>query len=107
MVDESIIKTVREYFNYLYQKGLNIKFGVLYGSQVKGNTHKWSDIDLIVVSPYFDENKSRDKINILWRSAARVDNRIEAIPCGEKQWSDDDSSIIIEIARREGEIITP
>ena len=105
MVNEAVIKTVQEYFNYLYQKGLKINFGVLYGSQVKGNTHKWSDIDLIVVSPFFDEYKSRDDIKILWRSAARVDSRIEPIPCGEKQWIEDDSSAILEIARREGEII--
>jgi hypothetical protein len=44
-------------------------------------------------------------VDLLWRIAARIENRIEPIPCGEKQWEEDDSSAIIEIARREGERI--
>jgi hypothetical protein len=37
--------------------------------------------------------------------ASRTDNRIEPIPVGEKQYKEDDSSLIIEVARREGQII--
>jgi len=32
--------------------------------------------------------------------------RIEPIACGEREWLEDDSRAIIEIARREGEVIT-
>jgi hypothetical protein len=35
--------------------------------------------------------------------AARTDSRIEPIPCGERQWWEDENSLVIEIARREGE----
>ncbi len=35
--------------------------------------------------------------------AARTDSRIEPITCGSRQWREDDSSAILEIARREGE----
>jgi len=38
----------------------------------------------------------------LWYMAARTDSRIEPIACGLQQWSEDTSSAIIEIARREG-----
>jgi len=41
----------------------------------------------------------------LWRIAARTDSRIEPIPVGKKQYKQDDSNMIIEIARREGQII--
>jgi hypothetical protein len=34
-----------------------------------------------------------------------VDSRIEPIPCGSRQWREDDSSVIIETARKEGEIL--
>ncbi len=47
-----------------------------------------------------------EDINLLWRIAAQTDNRIEPIPCGEQQWLEDDASVIIEIARREGETVT-
>ena len=43
----------------------------------------------------------------LWILTARTDCRIEPIPCGEREWVEDDSRAIIEIARREGVIITP
>jgi uncharacterized protein len=41
-------------------------------------------------------------VDLLWRLAARIDSRIEPVACGEKQWEEDDSSAIVEIARREG-----
>ena len=82
------------------------RFGVVFGSQATGKADEWSDIDLLVVSPRFDGQRDRRDVDLLWRLAARVDSRIEPIPCGERQWHEDDSSAIIEIARREGEHIT-
>jgi hypothetical protein len=41
----------------------------------------------------------------LWRLAARVDSRIEPIPCGSRQWREDDSSAVIEMARLNGEVL--
>jgi len=78
---------------------------VAFGSQVKGGAHEWSDIDLIIVSPSFDSLQDRSVVNLLWRLTARVDSRIEPIPCGSRQWREDDSSVIIDVARREGEIL--
>jgi predicted nucleotidyltransferase len=77
----------------------------VFGSQVTGRADVWSDIDLLVVSPKFDGKRKRDDINLLWRIAARTDSRIEPIPVGEQQYETDDSSAIIEIARREGQRI--
>ena len=47
----------------------------------------------------------RKYLNLLWRLAGRIDSRIEPIPCGLRQWDEDDASAIIEIARRQGEIL--
>jgi len=106
MVDESVVKGVKRYLLALQNRGLTVQFGVVFGSQAKGNAELWSDIDLIVVSPRFDNLISRQDVDLLWHVAARTDNRIEPIPCGERQWQEDDSSAIIEIARREGNLIT-
>lgn len=70
-----------------------------------GTAHRWSDIDLVVVSPQFDNATDRRYVDLLWCQAAHIDSRIEPIACGEKQWEEDDSSIIIDIARREGQRI--
>jgi predicted nucleotidyltransferase len=105
MVEESVVNSVRQYLNHLQANGFPIRFGVVFGSRATGRTHEWSDIDLLVVSPRFDGTRSRRDIDGLWIKAAEVDNRIEPIPCGEIQWREDDASAIVEIARREGEII--
>jgi len=106
MVDESVLRGVKKYLRALNKKGFLVSFGIVFGSQAKGRADTWSDIDLLVISPRFDGVHEHNDINILWRTAARTDNRIEPIPCGERQWKEDDSSAIIEIARREGEAIT-
>jgi predicted nucleotidyltransferase len=96
---------VRKYLRALQERGWVVRFGVVFGSQATGKAGQWSDIDLLVVSPRFDGPRERRDVDLLWRLAARADSRIEPIPCGERQWLEDDSSPIIEIARREGEQI--
>jgi len=103
MVDESVLNAVRRYLGAVRERGIPVRFGVLLGSQVTGRTHKWSDIDLVVVSPRFDGERKRSDVSLLWRLTAHTDSRIEPIPCGERQWEEDDSTPIIEIARRTGE----
>jgi predicted nucleotidyltransferase len=105
MVDESIVKVVRRYLQALVEQGIPVHHGVVFGSQARGHTHAWSDIDLLVVSPQFDDERRREDVNLLWRTAARVDTRIEPIAVGQRQFEEDDSSAIIEMARREGQVI--
>lgn len=105
MVDKTIRSVVESYLKTLEENGIAVSSGVIFGSQLTGKAEQWSDIDIIVISPKFDGMQNRKDINILWRLAARTDSRIEPIPCGEKQWLEDDSSAIIEFARRGGEVV--
>jgi predicted nucleotidyltransferase len=105
MVDPAIIEKIREYLQNLADKGIPASFAVLFGSQVTGQTHPYSDIDLVIVSPKFDETITREDINILWRVAARTDCRIEPVPCGQKQWLSDTGIPLFEIARLEGQTV--
>lgn len=103
---EEVIALVKEYLHQLRQQGIPVQYGVLFGSWAKAQPHEWSDIDLLVVSSRFDEERRREDVNLLWRTAAHTDNRIEPIPVGKLQYEDDDSSPIIEMARREGVVVT-
>ena len=105
MVDPTIVTAVRNYLQTLHDHGFEVRFGVVFGSRSQDKSDEWSDIDLLVVSPRFDDLRNRQDVDLLWRLAARSDSRIEPIPCGERQWVEDDSSAIVEIARREGETI--
>ncbi len=102
MVDESVIVSVKKYLRELGRHGLTVCFGVVFGSYATGSADRWSDIDLLVVSPRFDGKRNREDVNLLWRLAAHTDSRIEPIPCGELQWKHDGSPIV-EVARREGQ----
>lgn len=107
MADKTVVKIVQDYLRLVTQNGIPVRFGVLYGSYAKGTEHEWSDIDLLVVSPVYDDEKQRthEKWTDLWVIAAHTDVRIEPILVGEKQYQEDDTSMIIEIACREGQII--
>jgi hypothetical protein len=105
MVDESVVRIVQQYLRSLSLQGIPVEYGIVFGSQSTGRSDKWSDIDLLVVSKSFDRERQRSDINLMWRVAAHVDSRIEPIPVGQRQFEEDDSSAIIEIARREGQKI--
>lgn len=106
MADRSVIENIKKYLNTISQSGIPVSFGVLFGSFASGSANRFSDIDLLVVSPIFDGIVPRDVLNKLWHLAAKIDSRIEPIPCGEVQWQDDDSNPIIEIARLEGQSVS-
>lgn len=105
MVEKAIINGVRRYLETVNANGLKISFGVIFGSRVRGEASSQSDIDLLVVSPDFDGDKNRKDIAKLWHFAAETDERIEPIPCGEKQWREDEGTPIIEVARQQGQIV--
>ena len=107
MVVEPALAAVQNYLRVLQTYGLPVRFGVVFGSQTTGQANQWSDIDLLVVSPQFDGRRERRDVDLLWRLAARTDSRIEPVPCGEHQWTEDTSSAIVEIARRDGQQVMP
>ena len=86
MVDKAVRSSVEAFLRKVRENGISVRYGVIFGSQATGRSSDLSDIDLLIVSPLFDERRERKDINMLWHLAARTDNRIEPIPCGEKQW---------------------
>ena len=105
MVEETVIEIVKCYLASLPALGIHACRAVLFGSYVRGKANEYSDIDLVVIAPEFDGSREISLIKALWR-ATITDSRIEPIPCGEKEWETDGSRPILEIARREGVIIT-
>lgn len=105
MAEQCIIESINRYIMQVQQCGIPVSFAVLYGSYARETQHKWSDIDVVVVSTAFDGEINAEDVNTLWRIAGHTDSRIEPVACGLKQWSEDTSSMIIEIARREGQLI--
>lgn len=102
MVDTTVPGIARRYLQRLASLGIVVDRGVIFGSHARGEATQWSDIDLLVISPRFDAPRTRDDLNLLWRIAVREDSRIEPIPCGSREWLEDETSAVFEMARREG-----
>ena len=107
MVQQSILDIVRNYLWAVNNSGIHASRAVLFGSRARGEARPDSDVDLVIIAPEFDGRRDRKLVNRLWELQTSTDWRIEPIVCGERQWLEDDTSPIIEMARREGEVITP
>ncbi len=105
MAAAEIVHTIKEYLHRLEGRGMPVAFGVLYGSFARNDAHPDSDVDLVVVSSRFDNPDSWQDTELLWETTVFTDSRIEPVGVGIEQWEKDNSIPLIEIARREGQII--
>lgn len=53
---KKIEKDVKEYIDVLKKDKLPIKKVIVFGSQAKKTPHRWSDIDVCIISPKFKDN---------------------------------------------------
>ena len=105
MAEDPVVSAVRRYLAVLPTVGIHPSRAVLFGSFARGEADQDSDIDLVVIAPEFDAGRDFDTIKSLWETTLLADNRIEPIPCGEREWESGDGRPILEIARREGVVI--
>jgi predicted nucleotidyltransferase len=105
MASEPVVESVTRYLQRLVAQGIPVEYGVLFGSAVRGEMNEWSDIDVLVVSPHFDTRRRREDINLLWRTAAWTDSRIEPVAVGSQEYIHEAGSALLEMVRREGQII--
>jgi predicted nucleotidyltransferase len=105
MVEAAIIEKIRQYLRSLPSFGIHASYGILFGSFALGQANEWSDIDLVVIAPEFDGHREISLVKALWRATV-ADNRIEPIPCGEREWEMEQGRPILDIARWEGIVIT-
>lgn len=106
MAEEPVVTAVRRYLAALPRWGIHARRGILFGSCARNAAHEFSDIDLVVIAPEFDQPHTISDVEQLWRATKDGDNRIEPIPCGEQEWERGTDRPIIEIARREGVTIS-
>lgn len=122
MASESAVAAVRRYLEAVRAAGIRASRAVICGSEARGEAHEWSDIDIVVIPPEFDlpagpegaragpdpaARTRRALVTKLWELTADVDSRIEPVACGEREWETDDGRTILEVARREGVVVTP
>lgn len=105
MVDSAVVEVVKRYLRTLQKAGIHARRGVLLGSFARGEARQWSDIDLVVIAPELDGARPLSLVERLWELTGEADNRIEPIPCGEREWETEEGRPILDIARGEGLVI--
>lgn len=89
-------KIVKIYAQKLKQSNIAYSSIFVFGSQVKNNATKHSDIDVAIVSNDLGSLKKRAQ---LWRVGSDVDSRIEPHGFSVKEFSDKNNSFAREIKR--------
>lgn len=104
MAETEIIEIVKQYVQAAQTAGLPVITAILFGSFAQDTAHEESDIDLLIVSPAFDETDEAS-VDLLWELRAVTDARIEPVACGQVQWETDRHSWLLDMARNVGVVV--
>ena len=91
-------KVIRKYARNLKKENFSFSNIYLFGSYAKGNPHKWSDIDIAVVSEEIEKDWDKNRMR-LWKLTRGVDNRIEPHGFSPKDFKNDWHPIVHEIKK--------
>jgi predicted nucleotidyltransferase len=91
-------KIVRKYAKKLEENKYSFSAIYLFGSFGKGKPHKWSDIDIAVVSKELDKNWDQARFK-LWELREEIDDRIEPHGFSPEDFKNDWDPMVYEIKK--------
>ena len=91
-------KIVRKYAEKLKKENYPFSAIYLFGSHAKGKAHKWSDIDVAVVSDKMKRNRDKNRF-LLWHIRREVDSAIEPHGFTVKDFEDINDPMVYEIKK--------
>jgi len=98
MSKDKVKKIIQKYATKLRAKKYPFSAIYLFGSYAKNKAHKWSDIDVAIISDRLkkDWNENED---ILWKYTVGIDSRIEPIGFTIKDFQDESDPMVYEIKK--------
>jgi len=88
ILTQKVKKSITDYVNILKKDKLPIQKVIVFGSQVQGISHKYSDIDLCIISPRFKDDFK--DLHYLLMKSYEVDGIIEPHPYHPKDFVNED-----------------
>jgi predicted nucleotidyltransferase len=79
VVEEEVVKKIKEFVKALKRDNINVAKVILYGSRASGKAHEYSDIDVAIVSPDFGKDRFEEGVR-LFKIACEIDSLIEPVP---------------------------
>lgn len=101
MAQKEVIRLIKKFLARLSKEGISIKQTYLYGSYASGKAGNDSDIDVMLISDFFDKNDDAQAGKV-WRIGKNVDARIEPYIVGMKRFKEDTISPLLRIIKKEG-----
>ncbi len=91
-------KIVKKYAKKLEEENYPFSAIYLFGSYAKGKSHKWSDIDVAVISEKLKRNRDKNE-NLLWHIRREVDSMIEPHGFTVKDFQNECDPMVSEIKK--------
>lgn len=91
-------KIVKKYAEALKKEKYPYSYLYLFGSYANGKPHKWSDIDVAVVSDQLKTNRDSNE-NLLWYIRRKIDSMIEPIAFTTEDFADECDPMVYEIKK--------
>lgn len=101
MAKNEVIELLKKYCLLLNSSGIPVEKAFLYGSYSRGDENPESDIDVMIVSPVFDNYDDLVKVKA-WRLTEKINLRIEPYTVGSKKFLTDMVSPLLQIVKQEG-----
>jgi len=87
-VNALAVELAKKFIAYLRSQGIKIDSAYLFGSFARGTEHKWSDIDIAVISSDFSDDSFEESVRLMILSHD-VDTRIEPVPFRPERFIDE------------------
>lgn len=97
-----ITEIIDKYLTELRNNGLVISKVFLFGSHAYGEPTKDSDIDLLIISPQFDEENNEKYSAKLWLATEAVDYIVEPIGVSEEVFNSNQFSPLLDLVKTKG-----
>lgn len=91
-------KIVKQYAEKLKVEHYPFSAVYLYGSYAKGKAHKWSDIDVAVISGKLRRNNDKNRF-LLWKLRRGIDSRIEPLGFTPEDFANEANPMAYEIKK--------
>ncbi len=88
-INADVMDKARQFLHVLKEQGINVTAAYLFGSYTRGNSHKWSDIDIAVVSPDFSLSRFENSLRLM-KIASKIDLSIEPVAYHPETFVDED-----------------
>ncbi|HGE71162.1 TPA: nucleotidyltransferase domain-containing protein [Candidatus Poribacteria bacterium] len=96
-VNDLAIKLTKKFLKVLQEQGIKVESAYIFGSYAKGKEHKWSDIDIAIISSDFSSDRCEESARLM-KLSCKIDSRIEPVPFRPEMFVDEDP-LVYEIKK--------